>query len=69
MIHEIRIQNFKSIQDVTVEFSDVTVLVGRSGTGKSNFVEAVRFLRDLLRKQSAELAGVRPFPKQRNPSF
>lgn len=63
MIHEIRIQNFKSIQDVTVEFEDVTVLVGRSGTGKSNFVEAVRFLRDTLRQQSPELAGIRPLPK------
>lgn len=57
MIHEIRIQNFKSIQDVTVEFSDVTVLVGRSGTGKSNFVEAVRFLRDLLRGQPGGSGG------------
>ena len=30
----------------------MTVLVGRSGTGKSNFVFAVRFLRDLLEGES-----------------
>jgi type I restriction enzyme M protein len=48
MIHRFRVQNFKSLIDVTVELSPVTVLVGRSGTGKSNFVHAVRFLRDLL---------------------
>ncbi|MEK6236081.1 MAG: AAA family ATPase [Planctomycetales bacterium] len=48
MIHRIRIQNFKSIADVDVELSPVTVLVGKSGAGKSNFVEAIRVLRDLL---------------------
>jgi predicted ATPase len=48
MIHRLRIQNFKSIIDVEVELSSVTVLVGKSGTGKSNFVDAIRCLRDLL---------------------
>ncbi|MBC7822236.1 MAG: AAA family ATPase, partial [Planctomycetaceae bacterium] len=49
MIRRIRIQNFKSLRDVTVELSPVTVFVGRSGTGKSNFVTALKFLRDQLR--------------------
>jgi predicted ATPase len=48
MIHRVRVKNFRSIRDVTVELSPVTVLVGRSGAGKSNFVDSIRFLRDLL---------------------
>jgi len=48
MIHRIRVQNFKSIVDVSVNLSQVTVLVGKSGTGKSNFVHSVRLLRDVL---------------------
>jgi AAA15 family ATPase/GTPase len=36
MITRLRVQNFKSIIDVTVDLSAVTVLVGESGTGKSN---------------------------------
>jgi AAA domain, putative AbiEii toxin, Type IV TA system len=48
MIHRFRVQNFKSIVDVDVELSPVTVLVGASGTGKSSFVQALRFLRDVL---------------------
>jgi AAA domain, putative AbiEii toxin, Type IV TA system len=48
MIHRFQVQNFKSIIDVSVDLSPVTVLVGRSGTGKSNFVRALRFLRDVL---------------------
>jgi predicted ATPase len=55
MIHRVRIQNFKSILDVTVDLSPVTVLVGRSGTGKSNFVHALRFLRDLLLAQRQQI--------------
>jgi ABC-type branched-subunit amino acid transport system ATPase component len=50
MIESIRICNFKSLRDVTVELSPVTVLIGRSGTGKTNFVHAIRFLRDYLQK-------------------
>ncbi len=61
MIERITIQNFKSIDRVSVELSPVTVLVGRSGTGKSNFVQAVRCLRDLLTKgQIPNFAEYRP---------
>src|SRR5712692_1165627 len=49
MIKHIRIQNYKSLGDVSVDLDPVTVLIGRSGTGKSNFVDAIRFLRDYLR--------------------
>src|SRR5258708_9409383 len=49
MIKNIRIQNYKSLGDVSVDLDPVTVLIGRSGTGKSNFVDAIRFLRDYLR--------------------
>ncbi len=48
MIHRYRVQNFRSIIDASVELSPVTVLVGRSGTGKSNFVKSLRSLRDVL---------------------
>lgn len=68
MINEIQIRNYKSISDVTVKLGHVTVLVGQSGTGKSNFVESVRFLRDVLtaRQESPyqqQWAQIRPVPK------
>jgi len=52
MIKRVRICNFKSLGDVTVDLEPITVLIGRSGTGKTNFVEALRFLRDLLRSRN-----------------
>jgi hypothetical protein len=48
MISRIRIQNFRSLIDVDVNLEPLTVLIGRSGTGKSNFVAAIRALRDTL---------------------
>ncbi|MGI8979475.1 MAG: AAA family ATPase [Pirellulaceae bacterium] len=48
MIRTISIRGFRSINSVQVELEPVTVLVGRSGSGKSNFVRAIRFLRDYL---------------------
>lgn len=50
MIRRILIQNFKSLRNVTVELAEITVLIGRSGSGKTNFLEAIRCLRTLLKK-------------------
>jgi predicted ATPase len=51
MIKRIKIRDFKSIRELDLELDPVTVLVGRSGTGKSNLVQAIRFLRNLLLNQ------------------
>jgi predicted ATPase len=48
MIEQITIRNFKSLGDVTVDLVPTTVLIGRSGVGKSNFFRAIRFLRNFL---------------------
>ncbi|HQX52182.1 MAG TPA: AAA family ATPase [Planctomycetaceae bacterium] len=68
MIREIRIRNFKSIRDVCVKLTPVTVLVGRSGTGKSNFVFAVRFLRDILNGHTGQLQKTWPSTKSAPPT-
>ncbi len=59
MIKRLRIRNFRSLVDVTVDLDPLTVLIGRSGTGKSNFVHALRFLRDCLtaRQMNVESLG------------
>ena len=51
MIKRIKITDFKSIRELDMTFDPVTVLVGRSGTGKSNIVQAIRFLRNILLNQ------------------
>lgn len=43
-----KIKNFKSLGDVDLKFKDLTILVGANSSGKSNSLEALRFLRTLL---------------------
>ncbi len=52
MIKRIKICDFKSIRELDLTLDPVTILVGRSGTGKSNLVQALRFLRNLLLDQA-----------------
>ena len=51
MIKRIKICDFKSIRELDIHLGLVTVLVGRSGSGKSNLVQAIRFLRNALLNQ------------------
>ena len=48
MIRRVRIRNYKSIKHCDVELGPFTILVGRNGSGKSNFLDALRFLSDAL---------------------
>lgn len=43
MISRLRIENFKSIADLTLKLGRVTVLIGENGSGKSNILEAIGF--------------------------
>ena len=47
-ISRVRIRNYKSIGDCDVELGRLTILVGRNGSGKSNFLDALRFVFDGL---------------------
>ncbi|MBF9222789.1 AAA family ATPase [Hymenobacter ruricola] len=44
----LRVKNFRSIADIDIPLSPLTVLVGPNGSGKSNVVDALRFVRDVL---------------------
>lgn len=48
MLTSLHVQHYKSLADVKVDFSLITVLVGPNGSGKSNIVDALRFLRDAV---------------------
>jgi predicted ATPase len=44
MLTAVELKHFKNIGDQRVELGPLNVLVGRNGTGKSNFIDALRFL-------------------------
>ncbi|WP_421857621.1 ATP-dependent nuclease [Oricola sp.] len=41
MIEKIRIRNFRSISDITLDACDLNILIGRNDTGKSNILRAI----------------------------
>lgn len=46
-IKKIRVSNFKSFEDIEVELGKLNVLIGPNASGKSNFIEIFKFLRDV----------------------
>lgn len=48
-VRRVLIRNYKSIERCSVLLGPLTVLVGRNGAGKSNFLDAFRFVTDSLR--------------------
>ncbi len=63
MVKEIKIQNYKSVQDLTLELGRINVLIGANGCGKSNILEAIAFgsaaAEDKLSKEFLSARGIR----------
>jgi predicted ATPase len=63
MIKEIRIQNYKSIVDLTLELGKTNVFIGENGCGKTNILESFAMLsgakNDRLTAQDLSNVGVR----------
>lgn len=55
----LRVRDFKSIAECDIQLGAFNVLFGRNGAGKSNVLDAVRFVRDALSASPAEAAAAR----------
>jgi predicted ATPase len=49
-LRRVRIRGYKSIAYCDVSLEPLTILVGRNASGKSNFLDALAFVRDMLRQ-------------------
>jgi predicted ATPase len=52
MITRIEIDGFKTFKDFAIDLAPFQVIVGMNGVGKSNFLDAIRFLSDLTHSVS-----------------
>lgn len=48
-INNIKLENFKSFEKLDIDIGKMNILVGANASGKSNFLEAIKFLRDIQR--------------------
>ena len=46
-IKKIKISNFKSFKNLEIELDKFNVLIGANASGKSNFIQIFKFLRDI----------------------
>jgi len=46
-IRKLKVRNFKSFNDLDIELDNFSVLIGANASGKSNFVEIFKFIRDI----------------------
>lgn len=49
-ISRIQVKNYRSIADIDIALGPLTVLVGANGSGKSNLVQIIQFVRDIVNK-------------------
>jgi predicted ATPase len=55
ILNEISIDNFKSFKHIHIRLGKFNVLVGPNGSGKTNFLEVFKFIKDVL------ISGGRPY--------
>ena len=48
LITRLVVKNYRSLLDVDIALTPLTVLVGKNGVGKSNLIDVLRFVRDAL---------------------
>lgn len=46
-INRLQVKNFKSFKDLDVELGNLNIIIGANASGKSNFINIFRFLRDI----------------------
>jgi predicted ATPase len=54
MLKKLTIRNFKAIQDMTIEFTPLTVLIGENGCGKSTILQVLDFLCSVYSRDISE---------------
>jgi predicted ATPase len=47
-IKNIKVSNFKSFEEVGIELRRFNVLIGANASGKSNFINILQFLKDIV---------------------
>lgn len=58
-LRRVRVRGYKSIAFCDVTLEPLTILVGRNASGKSNFLDALAFLRDLMEMTVTEAVNAR----------
>ena len=59
MLKKIRIKNFKSLKDAELTLKPLTVLVGPNNAGKSNTLNTLHFIHDIVKRGNPNAIAAR----------
>jgi len=59
MLRTLQISNFKSLSDKPVSLQKLNVLIGANAAGKSNFVDAIKFIHEIIKDRVSKAVGKR----------
>ena len=51
-------KNYRSLRDVSVEFSSLNVFIGANASGKSTILDALRFLQEGVQTRDFNIPGL-----------
>jgi len=54
-IKHVKLKNWRNFQTVDVPLADTTYILGANASGKSNFLDVFRFLRDISKREGGGL--------------
>lgn len=66
MIHEIRIQGYKTLQGCGVELGKLNIIIGENMSGKTNFIKALKFLQQVASGKEIEYGLLSEFRQSSN---
>jgi len=49
MLKQLHLKNWRSLRDVTIDFTPITVFIGANSSGKTNIIDALKFRRSAAR--------------------
>ena len=58
MLEKLKVMNYKSLQDIELNFGKFNVLIGKNASGKSNIIDCLKFLNKIPIKLSDEIGYV-----------
>src|SRR5271157_4816385 len=67
IVSKLILTNWRNFSRVDVQLGDRVFLVGPNASGKSNFLEAFRFLRDIAKSEGGGLQKIRCLAARQNP--
>ncbi len=57
MITELSVKNYRSLKDMKLSFGPLTVLIGANGSGKSNILDVLKLLKQLITEERKTTGG------------